>query len=191
MEPFEIVLPSSLFPFRREDLPGFDWGEYRLENVFRRIDPPRQQACVELWIGAGVIPSPKAAWERSQQVCYLLWHRDTGQLAGLNTLYPERPETCDQDCFINRMFIRPEHRRTRLMIVATAATVCYAKTRLATEGIPGVLNVNENRKLGRPGMRRIFTRLGYRPRGSIHGRDAWYFDFSAVLIRDAPVRQLR
>lgn len=191
MTPFEIVLPSNLFPFRREDLPGFDWGEYRLENVFHRIDPPRQQACVELWIGAGVIPSPKAAWERSRQVCYLLWHRDTGQLAGLNTLYPGRPEPGDKICFINRMFIRPEHRRTRLMIVATAATVCYAGTQLSAEGIPGVLNVNENPKLGRPGMRRVFERLGYRPRSSVNGCEAWFFDFSSVVIREAPVRWSR
>lgn len=185
MDRFEITLPSALFPFTREDLPSFEWGGYRMENVFEAIDPSRQQACVELWLLVGAITSPRAAWDRSRQVCYLMWHKDTGELAGLNTLYLDGPTGDTPACFVNRMFIRPDHRRSRLMIVATAATICYAKAELEGRA-RGVLNINENPKLARPGMRRIFGRLGYQPREPREGKDAWFFEFSRVELRRPP-----
>jgi hypothetical protein len=189
METFEITLPSALFPFTLADLPDFVHGRYRLQNVFRSAGPREQQACVEFWIRGGVLVSPKAAWERSREVCYMLKEDATGRLVGVNSLYPDRAPGGGPTFFQNRMYIHPDFRDSRLMIVATAATLCYAKTRLDGEGIPGIVNVNENAKLARPGMRRIFSRLGYRRLPQEGGRDAWYFDFAHTRIReksDAP-----
>lgn len=184
MDTLEIVLPSPLFPFTLAELPDFQRGRYRLHNVFRSISPREQQECAELWLRHGVIMSPRAAWERSREVCYLLRECATGRLVGLNTLYPDRVAADGPECLQNRMFIQPESRDSRLMITATAATLCYAKTRLEDDGIQGILNINENPKLGRPGMRRIFSRLGYRWQGQRRGQDIWYFDFPGVRIRE-------
>ena len=184
MDTFEIVLPSALFPFSLADLPRFTYGGYELENVFRAITPAQQQACVEVWLRHGVIVAPKTAWDRSAEVCYLMKEAASGQLVGLNTLYPDRLTPDGPRWFFNRMFIEPASRNSRLMIVATAATVCYAKARLASEGLPGVMNVNENPKLARPGMRRIFSRLGYEWQARHIEQDVWCFDFSRVAIRE-------
>lgn len=182
VERIEITLPSALFPFTLADLPRFKYGRYRLDNVFRRIEPKQQQECVELWLRNGVAGSPKAAWERSREVCYLLSDAESGHLIGLNTLYPDRLAADSPECFFNRMFIEPTCRNSRLMIVATAATVCYARTNLAGEGVPGIVNVNENPKLGRRAMRRVFERLGYKLQGRQAGHDVWYFEFASVSV---------
>jgi hypothetical protein len=181
---FEIILPSPLFPFTLVDLPEFNRGRYRLRNVYRNIDRREQQECVELWLRHGVIISPRAAWERSREACYLLREQETGRLIGLNTLFADRVSEDGPPCLQNRMFIEPEFRGSRLMVSTTAATLCYAKTRLEAEGIQGILNVNENPRLGRRGMRRLFTRLGYQWLDRRHGRDVWFFDFAATRIRE-------
>jgi len=183
MDTFEITLPSSLFPFRLIDVPQFTYGPYRLDNVFRSINSQQRQACVELWLRNGAVASPTMAWERSRQVCYLMTENAGNRLVGVNTLYPDRLVADGPRFWFNRMFIEPQHRSSRLMIVGTAAMLCYARTQLSSEGIPGVLNVNENPKLGRRGMRRIFSRLGYRCQGEQNGQDVWYFEFSSIIIR--------
>lgn len=183
-EKFDITLPSALFPFTLADLPDFTYGRYRLRNVHGAIGPREQQACVELWLRNGVITSPKAAWERSRQVCYLMHERDTGRLAGVNTLYRDRLTADGPDYLLHRMFIQPEYRDSRLMITATAATLCYAGTRLKDSGVPGVMDIQENPKLGRPGVTRIRCRLGYRHQGQWQGQELWYFDFDVCRIAE-------
>ena len=183
METFEIGLPSPLFPFTREDLPDFRYAGYQLRNVFRSIDDAQRRECTELWVRNGVL-SISEARRRSSQVCYLISEINTHSIIGVNTLYLDQLYEEGQPYWFNRMFIQHGSRNSRLMITATAAMLCFAKLNLEGEGAPGVLNVNENPKLGRAGMRRVFSRLGYRWQGRQGERDYWYFDFTRVTIND-------
>ncbi len=92
--------------------------------------------------------------------------------------------TDDGNWFFNRMFIRPKYRNSRLMVIGTAAMLCYLTTRHANQGIKGVISENENPKLHRPGVRRLFERSGYRYLGSARGRKVWYFPFDDVRFVD-------
>jgi len=66
------------------------------------------------------------------------------------------------------------------MITGTAAMLCYAKYFLSDRGIPGIINVNENQKLSRSGMQRIFSRLGYQHYGWQNDKEVIFFEFDRV-----------
>ena len=178
----DIELPSALFPFDSTEVLNFSYGRYRLKNVFGRISNGDIERVTGLWARYRVLPSPEMADARVREVCYLMEESETGELVGVNTLYPEAMVQGGPRFFKNRMFIAPPHRRSRLMITATAATLVYGKLHLAEQGLPGILNINENRKLGEPGMKRIFQRLGYRLIGQVKGQDVWLFPFSATRL---------
>ena len=78
------------------------------------------------------------------------------------------------------MYILPEHRNSRLMITGTAAMLCYAKTHLSERDEIGVINVNENKKLDRPGLQRIFNRLGYQHKEWRDNKEVILFEFDQV-----------
>lgn len=177
-----IELPSSLFPFRLEQLECFAYGSYRLRNVFGKINEQQQQACIELWLKNHVLPNRQAAVERSKEVCYLIEDTRNEQVIGVNTLYPGHLDKGHTKVWLNRMFLDPQHRATRLMIIGTALMLCYAKTNLTDQGMVGVVNVNENRKLSRPGMQRIFQRLGYKHLGWQQNKEVILFEFAKVHI---------
>lgn len=176
----EISLPSDLYRFRLDDLQEFRFNEFCLINVFERITPQQREACIELWLRNGVMPSREAALKRSDQVCYCITENKTGKLIGVNTLYIAGSDDALQNVWLNRMFIDPRYRNTRLMITGTAMMLCFAKTYLADRGLRGVVNVNENRKLSRAGMRKIFSRLGYRQVGEQLGNEVIFFDFNNI-----------
>lgn len=176
----QINLPSALYPFRTKDLPRLEFGSYTLQNVFQSITEEQRRACVELWLRNRVIPTEQAALQRSNQVCYFITDSASGQCVGVNTLYRDRLVANGPEFFFNRMFIDPDYRNSRLMITGTAMMLCYAKTRLAGLGVEGVININENTKLSRPGMNKIFTRLGYRSIGQQNGKEVLYFEFSRI-----------
>jgi len=181
----DINLPSGLYPFRLNDLAKFEYERYTLINVFQTITDEQRQACVDLWLRNRVIPNQQAAWQRSNQVCYFITETVSGDLIGVNTLYLDQLVANGARFYFNRMFIDPRFRNSRLMITGTAMMLCYARTHLAEKGIGGVVNINENTKLGRPGMRRIFDRLGYRKQGEQDGKDVLYFEFANINYYDA------
>ena len=181
---FEISLPSPLFEFCLSDLDKLEYGDYTLENVFGSISDDQRRACVELWLRNRVIPTEQAAWERSLQVCYFISKTSTGELVGVNTLYEGLLGEQGPLVYFNRMFLAPEYRNSRLMIRTTAMMLCYAKTRLADGNHKGVININENLKLARPGMQRIFERLGYANLGFVNSKQVWFFEFDQVKITE-------
>lgn len=181
-----IPLPSELYPFRLADLSAFQYEGFVLENVFESITPEQQQACVEMWLRNQVLPSEQAALARSNEVCYYIYHAANGKLIGVNTLYTGSITVGGPTFYLNRMFIDPYFRNSRLMIIGTAMMLCFAKTQLASRGLPGVVNVNENRKLSRPGMQRIFQRLGYQQLGWQQGNEVLFFEFDRVNYVEQP-----
>ena len=183
MPPKIIRLPSDLYPFRLSGLPQFHYGQYTLTNVFSRITKQQRQACVDLWTRNGVL-SQEQAWVRSAEVCYFITLTSSKKLIGVNTLYVGRVLSGGPQLYLNRMFIDPIYRNSRLMITGTAMMLCFAKTELEKNGMPGVVNINENRKLSRPGMGKIFSRLGYRKEGYQEGKEILYFEFEGIRIEE-------
>ena len=181
----KIVLPSALLPFRVDQLMQFDYRSFRLTNVFESIDEQQRKACVEMWLRHGVIQDEQSARDRSKEVCYFITERESGELAGVNTLYAGQLVSDGPQVFINRMFIDPKHRSTRLMLIGTGMMVCFARLHLADRGMVGVANVNENRKLSRGGARALFGRLGYQSRGFLQGQEVMRFDFDRVEVVSA------
>ncbi|NND82096.1 MAG: hypothetical protein HKN50_06690 [Gammaproteobacteria bacterium] len=180
---FIITLPSSLFPFRHDQLSHLQYRNYSMLNVFESITDEQREAVMRLWNRNGLLTDQDAAWQRSSEVCYFITETRTGQLIGVNTLYPGKIVASGPTLFLNRMFIDPQHRNSRLSIIATGMMLCFAKTALSDRGILGVGNVNENSKLSRPGMRKIFTRWGYQFKGTLSGQDVWRFDFDRISIQ--------
>jgi hypothetical protein len=181
-----ITLPNAIYPFRLADLDDFHYGPYRLVNVYRRITDAQRRACVKMWLQTSALSSEEIAWQRSLEVCYLFVHTGDGVLAGVNTAYVQRYPPRDARYFFNRMFIRPAYRDSRLMIVGTTAAICFLRTRHAEEGVRGVVNVNENPKLYRRGMQRMFERAGYRLDGLTDGKETWRFEFDDIRFVDRP-----
>ncbi len=178
----EIYLPSALYPFKLADLPSFEFGAYTLKNVYQKITERQQYACVEMWLRNRVIPNEQAALERSKQVCYFITETASNKLIGVNTLYLGQVNQDGPQVYLNRMFIDPKFRDSRLMITGTAMMLAYAKTHLSDKGISGVVNINENRKLSRPGMNRIFDRLGYRKQGMKDGQVVLFYEFDRIKL---------
>lgn len=176
----QIFIPGGLFPFTKAQVFDYEYGVFQLLNVYGKITEDQRKQCVSMWLQTGVIPTVELAWQRSEQVCYMFIHRPTGQLAGVNTLYSEVDAATGEKWFLNRMFIRPKFRSTRLMIIGTSLMLVFAKTYLAKEGDKGVKNINENKKLHKKSLRKIFTRLGYTFSHAFNEKEVWFFDFDAV-----------
>jgi len=183
----KIVVPSALYPYRSaDDLSLFDYQNFQLVNVFGKITSAQRQQCIQMWRDGGVPFTEHEALQRSQQVCYLFRHIDSGELAGVNTLYKEFLPQLKSEWFCNRMYIRPEYRTSRLMVLATTLMLYYSWLHLRKqqgsngERIRGVANINDNIKLHRKGMRRIFERVGYRYSHKVLNREVWLFAFDEI-----------
>jgi len=184
MAKHEIQLPSSLFPFTLAQVDRLEYDSYTLQNVFQSISQEQREACLDLWSRNRIPMTDEAAWQRSSQVCYYITETSTDKLVGVNTLYLDTINS-PQQYWMNRMFIDPAYRNSRLMITGTALMLCYAKLNLSSQGIPGVVNINENRKLSRKGMHRIFSRLGYRRQGELAGQEVLYFQFDRIELKES------
>ncbi|MBX2850090.1 MAG: cytochrome P450 [Acidiferrobacterales bacterium] len=179
-ETIAIKLPSQLYPFRKADLSNITYRNYQLENVFEKITEKQRQECVQMWMQHSALPSEQLARQRTDEVCYLIRDIKSGIVVGVNTLYRGNLNNSVEEYFFNRMYIQPEHRSSRLMITGTAAMLCFAKHYLCESGALGIININENSKLSRPGMQRIFNRLGYRHFGWSDKNEIILFSFHQV-----------
>ena len=86
----------------------------------------------------------------------------------------------DQVVYAYRMFLREQDRVPYLMNAVIARTRDFLRDFKHPKANPvGVLHVNENPKLMRPGVRRLFERHGYRYLGQNRkGQDMWLTEFA-------------
>jgi hypothetical protein len=152
---------------------GYDYHGYTIENVYRAVPPGLREEILELWRRNAVIPSREEAVRRVDQVVLAIRNR-AGEVAGVSTVYVGDFREPGDACYFYRMFIQPDDRIPGLMRFVTLRTCDVMRERHVAGGPRGVIIVTENRKLMRPGMRRMFERNGYEYMGrDPKGHDVW------------------
>jgi hypothetical protein len=151
---------------------------YLLENVYLRTTEGQRSEIVEFWRKEGSgLAGPDS--ERSSREAVFLVRTGSGELAGVSTVALVRVKG-GQRFYSYSMFLRKRDRVPNLAVAVCNATRDFLRTFKHPVSQPvGMLNVNENPKLMRPGMRRLFARLGFRYWGQTAlGEDVWITEFS-------------
>ena len=151
---------------------------YSFEIVYHRVTAQQRDAIVDFWLSYGAIDSTTEARRRSHQVVVLV-RNPTGEIVGLSSVGLRNIPRLDGWHYIYRMFIRPADRVSYLMKEITNCSRDFLRS-FEHPKLPmrGLLIVTENRKLMRPGLRKLLLRHGYQPLGrSTRGLDWWRVDF--------------
>jgi len=150
---------------------------YLLENVYLRITEAQRAEILALWHNedSGL---QGADAERSSREAVFLVRAASSELAGVSTVALVRLKS-GQRFYSFSLFLRKRDRVPNLMITVCDATRDFLRTFKHPVSQPvGMLNINENRKLMRPGARRVFERHGYRYWGqTAQGEDVWVTEF--------------
>jgi hypothetical protein len=151
--------------------------DYLLENVYLRTTETQRAEILTLWRteGAGI---DAADAERSSREAVFLVRAPSGQLAGVSTVALVRLKDARR-FYSCSLFLRKRDRVPYLMINVCDATRDFLRNFQHPLAQPaGMLNINENRRLMKPGVRKLFTRHGYRYWGqTAHGEDVWITEF--------------
>ena len=163
------------------DLPlgaSIRFRDYLLENVYLRATEVQRSEIIALWQGEGVVRDAGERERRSHEAVFLI-RAPSGELAGLSTVGLARVED-GRTFYTYRMFLRKRDRIPYLMVAVVIATRDFLRNFKHPELQPaGILHVNENPKLMRPGAKRLFARFGYRFWGkTADGQDVWAADFA-------------
>ncbi len=152
------------------------YRDYRISTVYGRVDAELTQELVAFWLRNGALPNASRARQRAPQVV-LVARNSEGRIVGVTTVYVAAPKGRGR-YYIYRMFIQPTDRIYGMMISMVLSTRDYLQ-HLRTENKPcGLVHVSENRKLMRPGTRRLYEKHGYYCIGQTRrGFDVWISDF--------------
>lgn len=152
---------------------SYDYQGYAVENVYRVISPALRDEIVEMWLRNQALPNRELALQRVDQV-FLSIRNPAGQLAGVATVYIDDFQQRGNPYYFFRMFIQPHDRIPGLMRFGAILTRDLLRGQHKPGGPQGIIHVNENQKLMRPGMRRMFERNGYEYMGrDPKGQDIW------------------
>jgi hypothetical protein len=160
-----------------ESRPNLYFRDYRLENVYLRTTESQRSEILALYHneGAGI---QGADAERSSHEAVYLVRGPSRELAGVSTVALVRIKG-GLRFYSNSMFIRKRDRVPFLMLAVLNATRDFLRNFKHPVMQPvGMLIVNENPKLMRPGARRAFVRNGYKYWGqTATGEDVWVTEF--------------
>lgn len=154
-------------------------GIYRLDNVYGQVTPALAAEIAALWRENRVLDGAEA---QRRTIEIVLTIRDSGgTLVGVNSVYVNDFIKVGNPYYFYRIFIRPQDRRSHgLASFAGKATRLFLKD-YQPAGHPkpqGVIIVVENRKLARPGARRMLARQGWTSLGKgPRGFDVWFENF--------------
>jgi hypothetical protein len=176
-----LTLPHPIYNFRASQLKEIDYGQYRLVNVFNMISERERRECTEMWLNNGALDSESQAYDRSREVCYMLYSKADNILIGVNTIYTDIYRLTNTLYYFNRLFISPGYRNSRLMILATAATLCFLHANHDKQ-IYGVININENTKLHRKHLHATFLQAGYILDISTPDIEVFRYEFSRIMF---------
>ena len=152
--------------------------DYHFENVYLRTTEAQRSEILDLWKNEGVEMNPGDAERSSGEAVYLI-RNPAGELAGVTTVALIRLKDGRRFYSCN-LFIRPRDCIPYLHITASDTTRDFLRQFKHPVSQPaGMLNVNENPRLARPGVRKLFTRHGYRLWGQTSlGEDVWITEFA-------------
>jgi hypothetical protein len=159
--------------------PDVCFRDYLLQNVYLRTTQAQRSEIIALWLEEGALSDQAEAERRSHEAVFLV-RTASGDLAGLSTVGLVRVKD-GRTFYAYRMFLRKGNRVPYLMVAVIAATRDFLRTFQHPELQPaGMLHVNENPKLMRPGVRKLFERHGYRYWGTTpQNEEVWAFEFDA------------
>jgi len=151
--------------------------DYLLENVYLRTTETQRSEILALWRseGAGI---EAADTERSSREAVFLVRAKSMELAGVSTVALVRLKD-GRRFYSCSLFLRRRDRVPYLMINVCDATRDFLRNFKHPLSQPaGMLNINENPRLMRPGVRKLFARHGYRHWGQTsRGEDVWATEF--------------
>ena len=171
------------------------YGDYQMEIVLGEKPEELRHEIVEFWkANRALRTGPEERWRRSAEVA-LIARNGKREIVGVSTVYVRNFRTPDNKYYFYRMFIRESDRVPGMMRFMTLTTRDALDERHEEGGPPaaggpaaaggpkGVVIVTENKKLMRPGMRRMMERGGFTLAGkSPKGFDVWRYDFGTAEI---------
>jgi hypothetical protein len=159
--------------------PDLRFRDYLLQNVYCRTTSGQRSEVIAFWRDEEALNNTAEAERRSHEAVFLV-RTSSGELAGLSTVGFMRLRD-GRTFYAYRMFLRKQDRVPYLMLAVVLATRDFLKAFPHPDMQPtGILHVNENPKLRRPGMRRLFEREGYRFWGTTpQGEDVWAVEFDS------------
>jgi hypothetical protein len=151
---------------------------YRLESVYLGACDAQRAEVTAFWLREKALADVAEATRRADEVVFHVRRDDSGELAGVSTVSLARAGD-GRVYYAYRMFLRPQDRVPYLMWAVIAATRDFLAGFAHPQARPaGMLHINENPKLMRPGARRFFLRHGYRYCGTTpYGQDVWVAEF--------------
>ena len=151
--------------------------DYLLENVYLRTTDAQRSEILELWRteGAGIEGDDA---ERSSREAVFLVRAPSGELAGVTTVALVRLKD-GRRFYSMSLFLRKRDCIPYLHINVCDATRDFLRHFKHPVAQPcGVLNVQENARLMKPGVRKLFERHGYKYCGQTAcGEDVWITEF--------------
>lgn len=166
-----------------DDRPPLYYGSYRLDNVYGQTTPSLSAEIVALWHENGVVEGVEAQ-RRTAEVVLTIRDADN-TLVGVNSVYVKDFIKAGNPYYFYRVFIRPRDRRSfgLARFAGKAARLFLKGYQPPGRPIPqGVIIVVENRKLARPGARRMLARQGWSPLGKgPRGFDVWCEHFAGPV----------
>ncbi len=153
------------------------FNDYQLENVYLRTTQTQRSEVMGLWRDGGVVIDGGHAERRSREVVFLV-RAPSGALAGVSEAALVRVRG-HRRFYAYTMFLREADRVPYLMLAVLNGTRDFLRRfEHPTLKPEGMLLVTENRKLMRPGLRRLFVRHGYQYWGkTAWGDDVWAVEF--------------
>jgi hypothetical protein len=149
--------------------------DYLLENVYLRTTKLQRTEIMALWHDGGFVIDGGQAEHRAREVVFLV-RTASGELAGVSEAALVRVRG-HRRFYAYTMFLRKSDRVPYLMLAVLNGTRDFLRNFEHPRLQPhGMLLVTENRKLMRPGMRKLLARHKYR----YWGRTAWGDDVWAV-----------
>lgn len=156
---------------------SLQFNNYVLENVYLRTTEAQRAEILVLWRDGGAVIDGGSAERRSRETVFLV-RAALGALAGMSEVALVRVKG-GRRFYAYTTFLRQQDRVPYLMITVLDATRDFLRNFQHPKSQPdGMLLVTENRKLMRPGVRKLLARHGYQYWGrSVRNEDVWAVEF--------------
>ena len=162
--------------------------DYALENVYLRTTEAQRSEILALWRNEGAGLEGADAVRSSREAVFLV-RTSSGELAGVSTVALVRLKDGRRFYSMSLYLRKADQAVPYLGITVCDATRDFLRKFKHPVAQPaGVLNVNENPRLMKPGVRKLFARHGYRYWGqTANGEDVWVTEFDeAKLVSMTP-----